>query len=145
MAAENKTKPTKISVTAHLAAIADETRRADCKKLAALMKRVTGCAPKMWGASIVGFDQYRYRYDSGREGEMCAVGFAAGTAQISVYLMMGFEDEATKALLGRLGKHKTGKACLYIKRLADIDMDVLEQLVELSVEDVRRRYPDGKD
>jgi Domain of unknown function (DU1801) len=136
-----KTRPTQASVAAYLAAIEDEARRKDCQTLAALMKRVTGHAPRMWGASIVGFDRYHYRYDSGHEGDACVAGFSARKGDISIYLVAGYEAAPTRALLAQLGRHKTGKACLYIKRLADINLPVLEQLVAQSVAETRRRYP----
>jgi hypothetical protein len=138
---EAKTKPTKVSVAGHLAAIEDETRRKDCKQLAAIMKRITGCAPKMWGPSIVGFDSYHYRYDSGHEGDCCVVGFASRKADLTIYLLSGYEDAQTKALLAQLGKHKIGKACLYVKRLADVQLPILEELIKRSVAETRRRYP----
>ncbi len=136
-----KTKPTKVGVAAHIAAIDDEARRKDCRALVALMKRITGCTPKMWGPSIIGFDQYHYRYASGHEGDSCVVGFASGKAQLSIYLLAGYETNQTRALLAQLGKHKIGKACLYIKRLSDIQMPILEILVAQSVAETRRRYP----
>ncbi|NUO83147.1 DUF1801 domain-containing protein [candidate division KSB1 bacterium] len=139
-----KTKPTKLSVASYIAAIADDTRRADCKKLAAMMKRLTGCAPKMWGTSIVGFDSYHYKYDSGHEGDSCVVGFSSRKGDLSIYLMGGYESAEAKALLAQLGKHKIGKACLYVKRLADIQLPVLEKLVTRSVAFVKQRYPSAK-
>jgi hypothetical protein len=139
-----KTQPTKVSVTSYLAAIEDETRRRDCKELVKLMKRVTGCSPKMWGPSIVGFDSYHYRYDSGHEGDMCVVGFASRKGEISVYILSGYEDDQTKELLAQLGKYKIAKACLYIKRLADIELPILEKLVTRSVAETRQRYPKVK-
>ena len=139
--AEPKTKPTDVAVRDHLAAIEDEARRADCEALAELMARATGCAPVMWGASIVGFDRYHYRYASGHEGDAALVGFASGKRQITLYLAPGFEGEATRDLLASLGKHTVGKGCLYLKRLADVDMAVLEALVAHSVAEMRRRYP----
>ena len=138
---EPKTKPTVASFSAHIAAIDDEQRRKDCKALVAMMKRATGCAPKMWGPSIVGFDSYHYRYESGREGDACLVGFASGKSALSIYLVSGYEEAATQALLAQLGLHKIGKACLYVKRLADVQLPVLEQLVVDSVAATRRRYP----
>lgn len=138
---EAKTKQTGTSFTSYLAAIDDPERRKDCKALAAIMKRVTGCAPRVWGTSIVGFDRYHYRYPSGHEGDSCIVGFASRRDAISLYLMPGFETPETQALLARLGRHKAGKGCLYVKRLADIDVAVLEELVTRSVEDIRKRYP----
>lgn len=138
---EPKTKPTVVTAASHLADIDDEPRRKDCKALVAMMKRATGCAPKMWGPSIVGFDSYHYRYASGHEGDACLVGFASGKAAISLYLVPGYEEPATQALLKQLGQHKVGKACLYIKRLADVQLPVLEQLVLNAVAETRRRYP----
>lgn len=138
---EPKTKPTVVTAASHLAAIDDEPRRKDCEALVAMMKRATGCAPKMWGPSIVGFDSYHYRYASGHEGDACLVGFASGKAAISIYLVPGYDEPVTQALLAQLGQHKIGKACLYIKRLADVQLPVLEQLVLNSVAETRRRYP----
>ena len=140
--AEAKTKPTGLSVTAYLDAIEDEARRQDCKELAALMKRVTGCAPCMWGTSIVGFDSYHYKYESGHEGDSCVVGFSSRKGDISVYLPAGYDG--AEALLSQLGKHKIGKACLYIKHLSDVQLPVLEQLVARSMAETKRRYPPGK-
>ena len=137
--AENKTQATKASVAAYLAAIADESRRKDCKAVAALMQKVTGCKPKMWGTSIVGFDSYHYTYDSGREGDACVAGFSSRKTDIAIYIVAGFDK--AKPLLTKLGKHKAAKACLYIKRLADVDVGVLEKLVQQSVAEMRQRYP----
>lgn len=141
---EAKTKPTEVSVTSYLAGIEDASRREDCKEIAALMKRVTGCAPKMWGPSIVGFDRYHYRYESGHEGDACVVGFSSGKGHISVYLVSGYDAAETRALLAQLGKYKIGKACLYIKRLSDVQLPVLEKLVANSVAETRRRYPQAR-
>lgn len=138
---EAKTKPTKAGVTAFLGAIADPERRRDCRALSALMKRATGCRPRMWGTSIVGFDTYHYKYASGHEGDSCVVGYSPRKGDISIYLVPGYETAPVKALLAKLGKHKTGKACLYVRRLADVDTTVLEQLVSHSVAEIRRRYP----
>ena len=139
---EAKTKPTGSSVAAYLEAIADEGRRKDCKEIAAIMARVTGCSAEMWGTSIVGFGRYHYRYASGHEGDSCVVGFASRKGDISIYLMGGYEG--AEALLAQLGKHKIGKACLYIRRLADVQLPVLEQLVARSVAFIRHRYPQEK-
>ncbi len=139
--AELKTKPTDVAVRDHLAAIEDDARRADCEALVELMTRVTGCEPVMWGPSIVGFDRYHYRYASGHEGDAAVVGFASGKRQLTLYLAPGFEGDATRELLARLGKHKTGKGCLYLKRLPDVDPMVLEELVRWSAAEIRRRYP----
>ena len=139
--AELKTKPTDVAVRDHLAAIVDDARRADCEALSELMTHVTGCAPAMWGPSIVGFDRYHYRYATGHEGDAAVVGFASGKRQITLYLAPGFEADATRDLLARLGRHKVGKGCLYLRRLSDVDPETLEALVRWSVAEIRRRYP----
>lgn len=136
--AENKTKATEASVAAHLAAIADAARRQDCEILAQLMARATKEPPRMWGASIVGFGSYHYRYESGHEGDSCLVGFAARKGDISVYLMGSFPER--EALQARLGRHKLGKACLYLRRLADVDLGVLEELVARSAASVKDQW-----
>ena len=137
--ANAKTKPTTASVKAFLDGIEDDERRKDCKTLVAMMKRVTGNPPKMWGPSIVGFGTYHYKYASGHEGDCCLVGFASRASAISVYLYPG--EKGAAALFNALEPHKFGKACLYLKRLADVQVPVLEQLVALSVADTTRRYP----
>lgn len=138
---EAKTKPIEVSVGSYLARIDDEARSKDCREVAAMMERITGCAPTMWGPSIVGFDSYHYRYESGHEGHACIVGFSSGKPHISIYLASGYDAEEAKALLSRLGKHKTGKACLYIKRLSDVHLPILEQLIARSVAETKRRHP----
>ena len=125
--AENKTKVTDASVKDYLAAIDDEARRKDCEALADLMAKATKQPPTMWGASIVGFGRYRYRYASGREGESCVVGFSSRKGDISVYGLNAGDGAAE--LLSKLGKHKAGKGCVYIKRLSDVDLKVLGELV----------------
>lgn len=136
--AELKTTATQASVADHIAARASEAQAADCKVLMAICRRVTGERPRMWGPSIVGYGVYRYTYDSGRTGEMCIVGFAIRGRELVVYLSA--ESAQQQALLARLGKHRMGKACLYLKRLADLDLGVLERLVAGSVAEVRRRH-----
>ncbi len=136
--AENKTKPTTISVPAFLDACTDEGRRTDAKALAGLMQKVTGCEPVMWGPSIVGFGSYHYAYESGREGDMLIVGFSPRKAANVLYGAIGFDG--AEALLAKLGKHTTGKGCLYIKKLADVDMKALETLVEKAVAAARARH-----
>ncbi|MGB8800609.1 MAG: DUF1801 domain-containing protein [Candidatus Acidiferrales bacterium] len=136
--AENKTKPTKISVAAFILALTDPTRRADAKTLVKLMQGVAGEKPKMWGPSIIGFGSYHYRYDTGREGDMPLIGFSPRKAAIVLYNMIGFSDSA--ALLAKLGKHSTGKGCLYIRKLADVDQKVLQALAVKSVAGMRARY-----
>lgn len=135
MADAPKTRPTGASVRAFLDAIDDPERRADAKALAKLMRRVTGKAPRMWGPSIVGYGSTHYRYASGREGDWFVAGFSPRKQDLTVYGMSAFPRQA--ALLKELGKHKTGKSCLYIKRLADVDTAVLEELVRRSVEHTR--------
>jgi hypothetical protein len=136
--AENKTKATGASVQDYLAAIEPEAKRRDCEAIAALMARITKCEPKMWGPSIVGFDSVHYKYDSGREGDMSAAGFASRKNEIVVYLVADGANQA--ALLARLGRHKMGKCCLYIRRLDDLDQEVLAKLITESVTEVKRRY-----
>lgn len=136
--AENKTKPTDASVEAYLAAIADEGRRADCAVLIKLMSKVTKHKPRMWGSSIVGFGSYHYKYESGREGDICLAGFSSRKGDISVYLSCN--DKTREELLARLGRHKMGKGCLSIRRLSDVDLKVLEQLVAHAVASVKERY-----
>jgi hypothetical protein len=137
--AENKTKATDSSVESYIEAIDDESRRRDCQALAKLMTRATKQKPVMWGPSIVGFGSYHYKYDSGREGDSCLTGFSARKGDISVYLLASFpgRDE----LLTRLGKHKMGKACLYIRKLSEVDLKILEQLIAGSVAERKHRYP----
>ena len=136
--AENKTKPTGASVEDYIASRANPQQKVDCDALMAILQRVTGESPVMWGPSIVGYGVYRYTYDSGRSGEMPLVGFAIRGRELVVYLTAG--SEAQRALLAELGPHRMGKSCLYVRRLADLDAGVLERLVVGSVEDVRRRH-----
>jgi hypothetical protein len=136
--AENKTKPTDVSVADYIASKANAQQHADCRELMALFKRVTRRTPRMWGPSIVGYGSYRYTYESGRTGEAPLAGFAIRGRELVVYVLA--EDPKQKALLSKLGKHKMGKACLYFKQLADLDKSVLEKLVVGSVSELRRRY-----
>ena len=137
--AETKTKPTGASVDAYLASRATPAQLADSTALIAICERVTTEQPTMWGPSIVGFGSYTYRYESGHSGDACLVGFAVRGRELVVYV--GAESPEQRDLLARLGKHRMSKACLYFKRLADLDVEVLEALVAGSVADVRRRYP----
>ena len=135
--ADNKTKPTTQSVPAFIDALTDETRRADARALVKLMQKATGEKAKMWGPSIIGFGTYHYTYESGREGDMPLVGFSPRKAATVLY---GVRSES-EGLLEQLGEHTTGKGCLYIKRLADIDQNVLETLVVRSVAAKRGTEP----
>jgi hypothetical protein len=135
--AKNKTQPTTIGVQAFLDACTDEARRADAKALAKLMQKITGNKPTMWGPSIVGFGSYHYTYESGREGDMPVVGFSPRKAANVLYGTLGFPG--AEALLAKLGKHTTGKGCLYIKKLADVDMKALEALIEKAVAATKAR------
>ncbi|MGB5344747.1 MAG: DUF1801 domain-containing protein [Woeseia sp.] len=140
--AELKTRQTKASVAEFLAAIADPQLRADARKIAALMRAATGSRARMWGTSIVGFGSYHYKYASGREGDWPLLGFSPRKQNLSVYIMAGFSG--SQKLLAKLGKHKTGKSCLYIRRLDDIDMAVLRELIDASVRYMRANYTTRK-
>ena len=123
--AEIKTKPTQVNVDDFLAAVEKPVRRADAKVMRDMMERVTGQSATMWGPTIIGFGTYHYRYSSGHEGDMCRVGFSPRSANLVLYVggFPGFEE-----LLGKLGKHKRSKACLYLNKLADVDLGVLEEI-----------------
>ena len=136
--AELKTKQTEQSVDKFLKAVADETRRKDCLAVAKLMEEVTGLKPKMWGPSIVGFGSYHYKYASGQEGDWPIAAFSPRKQNLTLYIMPGFDryDE----LMKKLGKHSTGKSCLYIKRLDDIHLPTLKKLVSESVKYMKKKY-----
>ncbi len=134
----NKTAPTRQSVAGFLAKV-DAKRRADCERLVEIIGSVVKEEPVMWGASIVGFGRYHYVYESGRTGEMPLAGFSARSNALVVYISSGHAGEAE--LMARLGKHTTGKSCLYIRSLADVDEKVLKELIKRSVAEVRRRHP----
>jgi len=136
--AEIKTKPTSVSPAAVIDQVDNEQRRRDGHELLALMKKVTGKPAKMWGPSIVGFDKYHYKYESGHEGDMCRLGFSPRKASLVLYLGPGLED---KKLLSKLGKHKIGKGCLYINKLDDVDRNLLRDLVAKSFERMLELYP----
>ncbi|MBV6652148.1 MAG: DUF1801 domain-containing protein [Mameliella sp.] len=138
--AKLKTIPQDSSVEAFLDQVADPDKRADNYALLEIMKTVTGEQPVMWGGSIVGFGSYHYRYASGREGDWMLTGFSPRKQQMSLYIMSGFDQ--FEELLNALGKYKTGKSCLYIKSVSDIDLEVLKQLIKASVEYLKARYPD---
>ena len=134
---ENKTKATRASVEKFLAGIENETRRNDALTVAEVMQKITKLEPKMWGPNIVGFGKYRYRYESGREGEWFLTGFSPRKDALTLYIMSGFEKEAAD-LMAKLGKYKNGKSCLYIKKLEDVDTRVLRQLIRRSVQHVKK-------
>jgi hypothetical protein len=129
--AENKTIATKLSVEKFIAGIEGEERKQDCREIIRMMKKATGEEPVMWGTSVVGFGSYHYKYESGREGDMPVTGFSPRKQNLSLYLMSGMSKNP--ALLKKLGKHKTGKGCLYINRLSEVDKMVLEELIRKSV------------
>lgn len=136
--AELKTRPTAGSVSTFLEAIEDPGRRADCQMLAELLGKLTGEPAVLWG-TIVGFGRYRYKYPTGNSGEWFLVGFSPRKNDLTLYIMAGFSEY--EGLMARLGKHKTGKSCLYLKKLADIDLAVLEQLITASVTKIKELYP----
>lgn len=137
--ADNVTTITDVDPAGYIESVEHPIRRADAKVLMELMARVTGCAPTMWGTSIIGFGRYHYRYESGREGDSMLVGFSPRKAKLVVYIVPGHEHY--EAELARLGNHTTGKSCLYLTSLASIDLAVLEQIVADSVARMRREYP----
>jgi hypothetical protein len=129
--AENKTKPTKLSVTGFIDGLTDPAKRADAKALVKVMQSATGEKPKMWGLSIIGFGSCHYKYESGREGDMPIIAFSPRKAALVLYGLTGFSQPTV--LLAKLGKHTTGKGCLYLKKLSDVDQRVLATLVTTSV------------
>ena len=140
---EIKTKATEVAVADFIAAVADARRREEAAVIDAMHRRVTGQAPKMWGPSIIGYGSYDYRYDSGHSGTMCRAGFSPRKAAMTLYLMGNYcnrQDEAD-ALFARLGKYRAGKSCLYINKLADVDLEALEKIVALSWDSMNEYYP----
>ena len=137
--AANKTIANDSSVNAFIDTVEDERKRADSHELIELMRTITGHEPKLWGSSLVGFDSYHYRYASGREGDFFITGFSPRKTALAIYIMPGFDDYAEQ--LQRLGPHKTGKSCLYVKNLDAIDRDVLGEIIRDSVSAMRERYP----
>jgi Domain of unknown function (DU1801) len=134
--AENKTQKTKASVAAFINGIADQSRRTDCRTVLKLMKDATGAPARMWGPSIVGFGDFRYKYDSGRAGDWFLVGFSPRKDSLTLYLVPSLDGHAAR--LQQLGKYKTGKSCLYIRRLSDVDQTVLKQLIVDGVKAARK-------
>ena len=136
---ENKTQPTAVDVSDFIAAVDNPTRRADAETLDAMFRRVTGWQPRMWGPSLIGYGQYHYTYESGRTGDFLATGFSPRKGNLVLYIMPGYADMGD--MLDRLGKHKLGKSCLYINKLADVDMDVVEEIVRAGLKDLEGRWP----
>jgi len=138
--AENKTQVTNIEPKDFVAAVEHPKRRADAEVLLDFFARVTGLKAQMWGPSIIGYGRYHYKYDSGREGESLLTGFSPRKSNLVFYIMPGYRAEEMQEMLGRLGKHKIGKSCLYVNKLDDIDMDVLEEIVLDGLADMRKKY-----
>jgi len=136
--AENKTKPTSVSPKAFLASVDHPRRREDGLALLRFFNRVTGLKPKMWGPSIVGYGRYHYKYDSGHEGDFMLTGFSPRKSALTIYVMPGYRDLSEK--LARLGKHKIGKSCLYINKLDDVDLTVLEAIIREGLNYMRANY-----
>lgn len=136
--AEVKTQENGSSVSDFIAQVPHPTRRADAETLCTLMSKLSGEPPQMWGSSIVGFGRYDYTYASGHSGSWARIGFSPRKTSLSVYIMPGFEDHSD--LLKRLGKHRIGKSCLYINKLADVDMEILSQLISRAVAEMKARY-----
>lgn len=135
---EPKTIPNNQSVNDFISTIENDVKRQDCLTLIEIMTRLTGETPKMWGDSIVGFGTYHYKYQSGREGDWFLTGFSPRKANLTVYTMSGFDG--AESLLEKIGKHKKSVSCLYVKKLADVDIDVLEKLIVRSINVVKKRY-----
>lgn len=136
--AELKTKPTQASVSAFIAALPDRGQRSDAKKLASMMRELTGKPGRLWGKSMIGFGSYRYSNSAGKDFEWILTGFSPRKQAMSIYIMSGFDEH--NSLLCKLGKYKTGKSCLYVKRLDDVDEAVLRRLIEASVAHMRAHY-----
>lgn len=139
MATQNKTLGTDASVDNFLSSIEPEKKRLDSQALDVLFRKITGWRPVMWGPSMIGYGSYHYRYESGREGDFLATGFAPRKANLSIHIMPGYQDYS--AILNRLGKHKIGKSCLYLNKLADVDVAVLEELIHTGLSDLASKYP----
>lgn len=137
---ENKTRPSDANVETYIAAISDEQKRDDCRSLASLLQQITGEPPILWGDSIIGFGQYHYEYDSGHQGDAPLIGFSPRKREFAIYIMSGFEP--LQSHLNKLGKHKTGKSCLYVKRLSDINLKALAELMTESLKLTRMHHPE---
>jgi hypothetical protein len=140
--ADLKTRPTGMDVKAFLRSISDDARREDGLRVLELMQEITGEEPRMWGPAMIGFGSYQYRYETGHEGEYFIAGFSPRKANLALYIMAGLHRYPE--LLARLGKHRTGKSCLYIKRMSDVEEDVLRELVSASVAHMRANYRTGQ-
>jgi hypothetical protein len=136
--AELKTKKNAASVEDFLGKISPEKKRKDAIAICELMRKATKAEPKMWGTSIVGFGEYHYKYESGHEGDMCIVGFSPRKANLTLYIMPGLAG--FEALLSKLGKHKTGKGCLYINSLEDVDVPTLSKLIQHAFKEMKKKY-----
>lgn len=139
--AEIKTRPTEVSVEAFIDAVENPVRRADARRVHAMLARITGAPARMWGPTIIGFGEYHYTYDSGHSGVMCRLGFSPRKAELVLYLLTGAPEQADQ--LARLGKHKRGKSCLYVRTLADVDEAVLEELATGALAWMNAKYPEG--
>ncbi len=137
--ATNKTTQNKSDVMAFIAQITDDTKREDCTEIINMMRDITKEEPAMWGSSIIGFGHYHYQYESGRQGDFMRVGLSPRAQNISIYIIPGFGEFSEK--LAKLGKHKRGKSCLYIKKLSDIDRAVLKEIIQRSIKIMADRYP----
>jgi len=138
--AENKTQPTEADPVAFITSVEHNTRRQDAESLLSLFNRVTGLEPKMWGPSIIGYGRYAYKYESGREDEFLLTGFSPRKQNLSLYIMSGYRAEHMQDRLSELGKHKTSKACLYINKLADVDLTILEDIIRSDLAYMRQNY-----
>lgn len=138
--AETKTKPTAVSVEDFLDAVPDPVRRADGQAIDAMMRRVTGLDPQMWGPTIIGYGSYHYQYDSGHKGDACRMGFSPRKAELVLYVLA--DRPGLDGDLAQLGKHRRGKGCLYVRKLADVDLAVLERIARGCWDEMNRRYPD---
>lgn len=137
--AQNKTQATAVFVPDFIRQVEPERRREDALDLDRLFQKVTGWKPRMWGPTIIGYGEYHYRYESGREGDFLATGFSPRKANLVLYIMPGYAD--LDDMLARLGKHKIGKSCLYINKLADVDIGVVEEIIRFGIEDLATRWP----
>lgn len=136
---ENKTKPTEVSPAEFITSVEPDRRRNEGRILLDLFAKTTGWTPRMWGPSIIGYGEYHYKYDSGREGDFMATGFSPRKAKLSIYILPGYADYGP--ILNRLGKHSLGKSCLYLNKLDDIDLNVLAELITAGITDLAKKYP----